>query len=89
MLRVDGALVLNFRPLIPSDLNFVGGLRNLLAVEGRRFVLLTTADERVLVAEAATGTLDTLLISSSIARNALNAITESAASVGSHPRTVR
>jgi hypothetical protein len=89
VLRVDGALVLDFRPLIPPDPNFVGGLRNLLAIEGRRFVLLTTGDERVLVAEAASGTLDTLLISSSIARNALNAIIESASSGGSRPRTVR
>ena len=66
IVRLDGSLVLDLRPLIPADLNFVGGLRNLLVVDGRRFVFLTTADERVLVAEACDGALDTLLITSEL-----------------------
>ena len=65
VVRVDGSLVLDLRPLIPSDLNFVGGLRNFLVAEGRRFVFLTTADDRLLVAEASAG-LDTLLITSEL-----------------------
>ena len=57
--------MLDLRPLIPSDLNFVGGLRNFLIAEERRFVFLTTADDRLLVAEASAG-LDTLLITSEL-----------------------
>ena len=66
IVRLDGSLVLDLRPLIPADLNFVGGLRNLLVVDGRSFVFLTTVDERVLVAEASAGALDTLLITSEL-----------------------
>ena len=66
IVRLDGSLVLDLRPLVPANLNFVGGLRNLLVVDGRRFVFLTTADEHVLVAEASAGALDTLLITSEL-----------------------
>ncbi len=66
VVRLDSSLVLDLTLLIPKDLNFVGGLQNILVANGRLFVYLTTADGLALVAESTASRLDTLLLTGDI-----------------------
>lgn len=62
IVRTDHRVVHDLSSLVPTDLNFVGGLLNLLVANGRTFAFLTTRDDRVLVAELLGARLDTLIL---------------------------
>lgn len=62
VVRTDGTLVYDVSALVPADLNFVGGLLNLLVADGRAFAFLTTEDAKVLVAELHPARVDTLIL---------------------------
>ena len=64
IVRPNGSLAYDLSALVPTDLNFVGGLLNLLVADGRAFVFLTTADAKVLVGEVRAARLDTLVLAS-------------------------
>ena len=62
IVRANGAVAYDVSALVPTDLNFVGGLLDLLVADGRAFVFLTTRDAKVLVAELRGAQVDTLVL---------------------------